>query len=399
MGLLVSLVAALPLLGALGAAGTLRLTDTTTAYLRSRVLARGAAFDVDTMPDVDLGLRWRRAQVSLRYAPQLTFRNVAGEDEFTLMAMHNAALVVSAGGRRLRLQVAQTLSIGRWNLGALTPLADRDPTTPDSATTARGTLLPYTETLRLRSEQTSASATYAWSRRVRSELRGSYGLYGGAPGESRRYLPLQYTGAVSLSVGVLLTRRQQLESTLSGSHVSTSNDYEHWVATLGQAWSMRLARTTSTSLALGAFVHDSHLPDGSRRTGVVPAGAASLSHGVLFHRVRTTLMAGGSVIPFFNMITGDLQTSLQASASASVQRRYTTGVVMVDALQTLPLDAQRMTRLVGGGVRFVQRVGEPCDLFAGVRVQHQEVAGLELSVPWQWSIHAGATVRAPTLSF
>lgn len=399
MSSLVSFFAALPLLGALGAAGSLRLSDSTTAYLRSRLVGPGTALDLATTPEADASLMWRRARINLRYAPQLTLRDTAGPDSPTLLVMHDASAVATYATRRLELQLGQSLSMGRWNPGTLTQLSDRDPTEPESATTARTALLPNAASIELRSEQTSFSGSYRLTRRTGSTVRGSYGIFGGASGESRLVQPLQRTATVALSVAHALTRRQQLETTLGGVQTSTSNGYEHWVATAAEAWSLSVSRSTSTSLALGAFFYDSRGPDDLQSSGLVPSGALSVRQAGVLGRVHTRLLAGSSVLPFLNTLTGELQTSLQATTSLSAQYLDTTVSIYGDALQTLPLGGTRSARVLGAGLRLEQELSDTFALMAGARVQHQELASAELLVPYQWVVYAGAVVRAPVLSF
>jgi hypothetical protein len=399
------LFAALPLLGLPHAVGSVDVADTTSTYLRGTGKGEAPAFDVDTLPEISAKLALRRAQLRVDYAPRLTLRDVADDDR-TLYTLHNAAASFSHQTPRLTLGLSQTLTLGRQyfsNLG-VSGVPDQTGATgvPLDTTSVASTgvqLLPSVQSLRVRSQQTIAAVSYLWTPRWSTELRGSY-LIAGGRGEAEQLLqPRRREGNAALGLGYLVSRRQQLTSVATLSRVLVSNGFEHWLTGVGEDWSLQWTRTVRSHLNVGGVYRRTQRPDGSEQTSVVPDAAAALGYEAVRGTFNLTLEASGAVSPLINTLTGQLQVAGRGQLAGNLRYHQTTGILTVDAYQTLPPDAALATRLIGGGVVIGQLLTTWLSLGGAARLQHQRLEGSPLSLPLQWALSVSLRGQIRTLRF
>lgn len=391
------LLAVVPLLGLPRVAGSLTVSDTSALYVRSDFELEQATLGFENAPRVDLALELRRVRLELGYGPRVVAANIAGTGEPLLLLLHEAAATLRYGGKRGQLALGQSLVLGEQYLAKLPQTTAVDPIAPPDPTTSRATPLANTQSLRTRAHLTSALAAYSLTRRHQGEGAASYTVSGGADGEARALQPLLRTVFGALGLRFRLTRRDDLVTSASTYRTTTSNGFEHWVATASESWSSRLSTRTTSSLALGIGYRDTERPDGDRKRSPLPLGSASINHALRVMHSLGSLSAGVALSPNVNPLTGELQTTLQGSASSAVKKRDSTFELTIDALQSLPVDETRATRVVGGGVRATHQLARWFSLFAGVRLQHQEIADTALSLSLSWAVSGGCLLASPPL--
>lgn len=399
MTLIPWLLAVVPLLGLPRAAGSVTVSDSSALYVRDNFRFQGATLSIENAPRIDLDVGFRALRLSLGYGPRIVGAGVGGADSPSLLVMHEGSASLRYERRRTQLAAGHALSIGELFLGKLPTAPAPDAIAPPDPTTSRATPLANAQSLRIRAHTTSAIGSYRWTRRAQSELAASYGLSGGADAASRALQPSMRTLAFSSALRFLQTPRALLVTSGGASRVATSNDYQHWIATVSQTLSYRATRVTSTSLTVGAAFRNTQDPEDDVERGLVPIAGGSLDRRLKLGRGLGSLQAGVSLSPFVNMLTGELQTALQGTSSAGLQRKRASAALTLDALQTLPVDASRATRVIGGGVRGSRRVAEWLDLFLGLRLQHQRIEDTALSLSLQWAVSAGCVIATPPRLF
>lgn len=393
------LLAVVPLLGLPRAAGTLTVSDGSAVYVRGDFELERVTLGVENAPRVDLAVDFRRLELALRYGPRFVGGDVAGPGDPAFLLLHEGTATLRYSGKRGDVALGQSLRIGEQYLGKLPQTTAVDPIAPADPTTSRATPLANADSLRIRAQTTSGLASYFLTRRHRLEGGASYTISGGANAAARALQPSLRTIEFSAGVRARLTRNDDLGSVGSAFRTRTSNDYQHWVATLQESWSTRISERTSSALMLGIGYRDSQAPGGKRTRAPLPVGSASVIHALRIAHSRGTLSAGAALSPFINLLTGEFQSSLQGSVSSSLQKRDTRLDLTVDALQTLPLDAPRATRVIGGGLRTTHQVARWISLFAGLRVQHQHIADTTLSLALQWAITGGCALESLPFRF
>jgi hypothetical protein len=390
------LLAVVPLLGLPRVAGTVTVSDSSALYVRGDFELQQVTLGFENAPRVDVGLELRRLRLELGYGPRFVAANIASPGEPFFLLLHEAAATLRYGGKRGQLALGQSLALGEQYLAKLPQTTAVDPIAPPDPTTSRVTPLANTQSLRTRAHFTSGIAAYSLTRRHQMEGSASYAVGGGADAAARALQPRLRTVAVGTGLRYRVTRRDDLVTTGTAYRSVTSNGFEHWVGTLGESWSSRLSARTTSSLALGIGYRDSQGPD-KRTRSPLPVGSASLSHALRIVHSRGSLAAGVALAPNVNALTGELQTVVQGSVSGGLQKRDLALELMLDALQSVPGDATRATRVIGGGVRATQQVARWVSLFAGVRLQHQEIADTALSLSLSWAVSGGCLLVVPPL--
>jgi hypothetical protein len=374
------------------------VSDTSALYLRDDFDFGRPSLGIENAPRLDLALGWSALQLSLGYGPRLVVAELVGGSSPSLLLLHEASASLRYQRTRTQVAVGHSLSIGEQYLGKLPQASAADPLAPPDPTVSRATPLANSQSLRIRTETTSGLASYLWTRRIASEATVAYGVGGGADGAARALQPRLRTLALASSLRFRWSARQDLGTAAGASRVRTSNGYEHWIATLSEAWSMRWTPLTSSNLSVGAAWRETQRPDKTKSSEPAPIASSSISHLFRMARGNGALQAGASLAPNVNVLTGELQLAVQGSASAGVQRKRSAAELTADALQTLPADATRATRVVGGGIRLTQQTAEWLLLFAGLRLQHQQIADTSLSLALQWAITAGCTLQSSPLT-
>lgn len=389
-----------------GTAGTLQVSDTTSSYVSRAVGGDEAIYSLDTAPRLALELRWKRAAFGANYGPRFTLlRRGADDRSFALLQSADAGLSVS--GPRYQLSISYALSFGRQYLGNLVPPRDvaangsvLPPPPADEMAIARTPLLPAAQVIRLRSQQATVRASYALTRRLRSNVSGSGSDSGGANLASRRLLPRQRNATAAVALAFVIRPRHQLSSGAEGTYIRTSSGFEHRIGVVSEAWTAQWTRITTSTLNLGVQLQRSDTPNGVRKPRPAFNGAGSLENTFqLVGRFKATTQLGAGVSPLVNLLSGELQMTARASASFGVSINKTSLQLALDGYQTLPIDAQRASRIGGVGLRLSHEVTKWLDLVAGSRVQAQRVGAAPNGVPPQWVVSAGLGLRAPPLRF
>ncbi len=404
------------LLGPTLAAVSLTLVDATTAEVRSLPDGRSVALDLSTSPGALLSVSGRRSAWSFGYAPRIALLNVTRDSE--LAVFHNAFVGYAWWHKRLRLTAAVNGSFGAQSVVSARnpagfPATDAAPPIPGDMTPAPAAppppadltsdpFLPQREVLETGSVGVSLGLGYQMARRWNLSLGTSYDISGGV-NDSKPLIPLQRTAAGSASVGHNLTRRDDLETTLSSAVTDVPDIGSRFLTiTLLETWGHRFGRRSNGSLGAGAtYLRARATRRGAIDNSIQANGSASFSQGFLLSDGATlTALANVTVDTGYNQLLGVVGQRVSGTASLSWERDRTTASAQWQTSQTLPVNDPSSALSYGAGVSFGYRVADPFQLTAGGSWSHQvlpdSVAASGAS-PDQWGAFVGFTLTLPIL--
>ena len=392
------LFAVVPLLGLPRTVGSATVSDSSSFFARGEL--KGATVTgVDSTPQLDLSFMFRHVTVTGAYAPRLVLASLAAPQDLRLMVLHNALASVRYTNRRSQISLGQYLSIGEQYLGTLPQQVSRDALSPIPPSTSRAPLLATTDSLRISDGTTSFVATHRWTERWTSGFYASYALIGGADAASRALSPRFKTAAFATPLDHRLTERAELQLRASASYVETSVGPQYWISDLTTTWRMTWAPDLTTTLTGGAAWLESRRDDTGWEARAAPTIAASVSQKLRRRLVSVTLRGGGSIAPYVNALTAELQTTMQGSVATVLAIEKTEVVLSADGSRSLPLDASDRFRVLGIGARLNQAVVDWLLAYAQFRALEQHVLGSSLSLRPQWLLLAGVSLSAPRLDF
>lgn len=454
MILLPSLFALASYLALPGTVGTLRISDTTAAYVSRAIRGGdGAIYSIDTAPRLAIDLSWkRRVTLSVGYGPRFSGLKlpstpagtpVNGTDQESRSAgtrdsgfghaiLHGADASITHNGPRFRLLASYALVMGTQYLANLVQ-PTRDAGMRIDPTQARTALLPNANRIDIRSQYTNAGVGYAWTRRFSSDLGGGYTSAGGTDCSSRSLWPRQRAWVASVSLTAQLTPQHGLVSAVQGQYIRTRGGtivdgdgddmedgprdqddvcapgpggepyeeprYRHRILSFGETWRAQWTRLVNTTLSAGVQVQRSRTPDGYQKPKPGPSVAASVTSALPFvGRAKASGQWGLSVAPFVNILTGELQMTGQTSALFEVSILKTKVRLSLDGYQTLPVGADNASSILGTGAAVIQEVTDWFDVGGGARLQVQRVAFTE-ALPTQWVVSLGIGLHAPAIKF
>jgi len=337
------------------------------------------------------------------------------------VAALSAALTYTYTTARWELTLQESVSVSEQGLAGLALAAPLDAAGVPSPTPSVGTTaaeLVRTDRVRTFNETTSAALQYQLSRRLRSNYQLSYSISGGLRDQDEARVPQIRTASGSAGLTHLLSRRDDLTSTvtLTQSEVSSTENTagadlpgaDHWILGLTEAWIRRWNPAVSTTLSAGVTGSSSGT-DGieEREESVNPNLAASL-FATLYNRRQTTFSAalGSTLAPQINGLTGDLQTQLGAFAGLGLTVEETSVNAEATMGQTLPADEAGAARVVTAGAGMTQRVFEFMTIGAQYRSIWQDVASdssndLDASddLPRLWTATFTLAVVGPGIDF
>ncbi|HMI94853.1 MAG TPA: hypothetical protein VK509_25945, partial [Polyangiales bacterium] len=329
----------------------------------------------------------------------------------------SAALSYAYTTPRLELTLGQSVGVSDQSLAGLALAAPLDAAgvpspTPSVPTTAAE--LVQTGQVRTFAETTSAALQYQLTHRLRSQYQLSYNISGGLRDRDEEQLPQIRTASGSAGLTQLLSRRDDLTTTvvLTQSEVSPrklpsgdlSSGTDHWIVGLTEAWVRRWNRDVTSTLSAGVTGSSSGT-DGvdDRDESIDPNLSATLFASLYNHR-RTTLSTalGASLAPQINGLTGQLQTQLGAFAGLGLNVEETSVNAEGTLGQALPTDEPGAARIVTVGVGMSQRVLEFLTLGAQYRSIWQNVDNLGSNAqaqPRLWTATFTLALVGPAIDF
>lgn len=389
------------------AAGTLDASHLARIYARQAATGDAAAIDLENAPRLELGLAWPTTTLTLDYSPRLLWMDMLGADPSPALLLHSAGLRLSWRRPRYTLSFAQTAAVGDQNFARFDPagsLAAPAPSpTPGGAamTPPELDLLPRATLVRIAAAETSASLRYAWSQRWSSELRTAFDISGGANADAQRFLPRRRTARVDASVGFRGSRRDDLSTGLSVAQTSTSNGYDHWLASLTERWSRSFAPESGGELGAGVAIQDTTGPAGTTSTKWVPVGTASAWHAVRMRAAQIRLRWDLGYRPEVNVLAGTLQSRLSTTAQASLLVERSSVRLTLGAAQTFPRAASDAAEVISADLALERELLEWLSAELGAQILRQRSArgDAPASIGSRWLLYGGLRARLPEARF
>jgi hypothetical protein len=383
------------------AAGTLRLADSTRVYARRSLVDQTAVFDLQNALEIDATLAWPKVQLEAGYAPRFTYAQGFGTAPDSGFWLHSALARLSLREPRYTLSLMQTGTIGEQDFTRTGATALEQPAAGDTMMPPKVVLIPNARFLPVAAEETIGKFTYQLSRRWSSDVQASFGFSGGSNSTAQMILPRQRRAQLDTALDFDWSRRDELSSQLSGVQVETSNNYEHWLASLTEVWSRRWTANSGSDLGLGVAFQDSIAPDQSRQRAWVPIGSANLTQAILTHDMQLRFRLGIGYGPNVNVILGRLQERLQVTALTSLTTTRTTVSLTLAAAQTLPADAPDASRLASAALAFEYVLLDWLNGQLGGQAtrQQQALLGGTDTGSTAWLLYAGLEARAPAFRF
>lgn len=402
------------------AMGSLKITDAARMYARRSLVDQAATANADDRLLLDAGLSWPTLQLQLDYEPRVTFVDIFGPQPAGPLWLQSAAARLTLHEPRYSLSLTQTGSFGEQELiGAGVIAAPQLPQTSSAAPQAQAgspaqpmpaqptttppamaptlNLLPSARSIRIADEETAASLTALWSRRWQSYFRASFGFLGGADPAARSLLPRQRRAQLASSVSYDMSRRDQLGTVLSGAQIETSNGYDHWLASLAEAWATRWTSATRSELSLGVAFSDSTSPSAASSSRWGPIASASLMHESLFREMHVHMQIGVGYAPDVNVLLGRLQNRLQTSALLGVELGPVAARLLLGAAQTIPAHAPYAVTVATAALNVEYGLLQWLSAQTGAQLARQAFAGANSGTTWL--AYAGLEARASEVRF
>jgi hypothetical protein len=424
-------------------AGTVEVLDTSTLTLRATQPAPiistpqlkevVIAADASTMPAARLQLSDRRWEYALGYAPSVTAADL--EQGLQLQLMQAGSASISWHERFFRFMVSEAGSYGQLNAGAPyqaaaagaatggtrggtgQPNAPNGPTPPVAG---QPLLLNGTTFVNYGASDTSAAASLAVGRRVTVAVSGGYHVSGGLDASGQLLLPKQFGEYARLSLGVVFSRVDSLDSAVSAQDgtsigLCAQGQQGTLVTVNGQSYPFcrerspslqlqetyhhALSRTENLSFTAGAAVSETQTANFQQVAVVQPIAMATYI-GRFDTRGTGNLAVAAQLAPSLDIRTGLLSERIELTASLGrvvaprVLLTFTAGM-----LQSIPFpvdDPYPVTSLTGA-VQARIHLNPQVDVAIGGQTvwQTQSTYGTLSSEIGMVSV----TARAPKLKF
>lgn len=420
------------------AVGSLEISESARGALRGGVYGNRQELGFDNLLQIDASLTWPTTILSLGYGPRFGVARVLDGTlprQVTLMHDIDAGLQLREG--RFRLDLREVASFGQQSFGqlygfptgaALAGSAATAATPTDTAgasgtgTAASGTIpagagdpVRLGSGVQVYSFRSSAAASYLWTRRLESTLDLSYSLSGAESPKLEtvddRVEPLSYPriqiADAESSLMYDVTHTQSIGPVLGAQH--GWSDRDNWgLVSLAAAYSLRWTSRTTLDIRAGAAYRDSRaresvtldgMPAGaSRDRGIVPVGAASLSHSIDSRTLRARFSANVTYEPMVNTLQAVLQDRLTALASASLATRWDSITLSLTGSQSFPTDDPEAAMFAGASLAYDHQFSK----WIGVEVGGQVVDQLtdsNVSSGTIWTVYAGLGAQLSPLRF
>lgn len=284
------------------------------------------------------------------------------------VAALSAALSYVYSQARWELTLAQSVGVSEQSLAGLalnSPL-DGGALAPSGVPGVDPAEFVNGERVRTIFETTSAGLSYLLTRRLRSQFLLSYTISGGLRDRDRNTdrdqggVPGLRTANASAGLTYLLSRRDDLSTTVTVTQTEASTGTDHWSLGLTESWVRRWNPDLISTLSAGVAGSSSGSDASADRTETVdPLVTASL-FATLYRGPGTTWSAtlGSSVAPHVNGLTGQLQTQLSAFAGTTLSVDETSVSADATAGQTLPSDEPGAARVISAGIGMRQDLFE-----------------------------------------
>lgn len=368
-------------------AGTLAVEDRTEARVRAPGTDTAAAsFDLETTPALRLSLASRRTRFTLSYAPRLTLWDVGTPDLRPTLLNAGAARLEWQGARTL-LSIQQSGSYGGVSFASV-PLSPGE-----NGALPRPQVIPTRQLIQFASSTTTLASRLTL-RRWTLDMTIGYELSGGAGAASRAFLPFQGGPGGRMTAGYDASRRDRLETSVSGSEASFSTGAQSVVVQVDEVYRHLLSRLTEARLSIGVSEARTRTsPTAAYAFGTYPVAEAVIDHHPN-HDGHTDVRVGVKLGPVVNRLIGLVDQRVEGSLVLTHRHRRLDTHVFASGSQSIPANDVNATSLVSGELGAAYRVTRLVVFDAGLRGmwQRQTIAQVGFL---QGTLFFGVTLRAP----
>lgn len=366
----------------------LALQDRTEARLRS--FDQGdPRLDLANIPSVNLALTSERTEATLTYSPAFTLLAV-GAPDFDFVTFHTVEGQLTYRFRRGFMSLRESANFGQNNFrltlapGVTDPSAPR-PTDPDvpatpntpSAAPTQGRVLD--QVVWYASSTTTLTFGQSLSARTNLYEYATYGVRGGLDDVAAETYPLQQQLAVGTGVGVQVSRRDTLTSTIGGQQVRTRGFADAYVVGVQEDWARILSARVRGNLAAGLGYGFGTDLDGNETRRFFPTLTLRLTADVL---PQASLNASVALAPVVDQFTGAIDqrvTWLLAFNQSFGKFSWT-----ASANGTVSVDQSTSTSITsaGGTLGAFYQLSRDFSVDARASSSFQVLAGVEPSSLW-----------------
>jgi hypothetical protein len=377
------------ILGLAALRGTVEISNRVQVAARDGVAAAGPTLDVETSPDVKLGVRSRRWELTADYAPRFTgtLLGVAPQS----YVLQQSRLGARFQGVRASIELYQDAGYGRLSLLALLADPGAMPGTPRLAALPKAEIIDYAWS------RTGLVSRLAASRRWGFTLAADSSLSGGVGESARAAMPFQTALHGGISAEYAASRKDHLITSLDASRALFSSGWDDTLIESKLSWRHDLRRDTTATLA-GGIGWASSYTDVSR---VARASAVPIAEAKLTHRPRASSIDLGLTVrlaPIFDGLSGRIDERVESLAAVTWTPARALAIQgQLGVARSIPWSEGEALSLGFGGVTITYRVNDILQLDTGARSAW--AGGRGVDTPAQWMAFAGATLRIPTLRF
>jgi hypothetical protein len=335
---LASLFAIIALMNIPAAVGTLKVSDSARAAVRSAIADQDEQVGLDNLLRLDLSLLWPTTELTVGYGPHLGLaRLLDGSAHWDAYFMHEVDAGFYLREARYTLGLTQTFSFGTQsfaqlfsvpqavNVAAPGAAPDTSPSALSAAATAAtpvsllpggtGNLVPL-RPVKYLGLSSRAAFTYQFSPRWESHTDASYNVSGGRE-EDRDLLPRLDTIDLGSALEYAITRRQSVGGVLRGERGWTDQG-DFWLAAMAATWADRVSLPTEVSFSAGiSYRNTAETGSPTRAYAFAPVASAGITHSVSLRGSRLLFGLVASYDPSVDALSATVQNRITGLASAS----------------------------------------------------------------------------------
>jgi hypothetical protein len=320
------------------ALGTLRVSDSARAAIRSAIADQDEQIGLDNLLRLDLSVLWPTIELTVGYGPRLSLvRELDGSEPWAANFLHEVDAGFYVRDARYTLGLSQSFSYGTQSFGQIFAVPEgisvaapgTAPGTSPSALaagasaatpvtpvpTGTGDLVPL-RSVKYLGYSGGASLTYLFSPRWESNFNADYSVSGGRDGDED-ILPRIHTVDLGGAVEHAVTRHQSVGGVLHGQR-GWSAQGDFWLAELAASWALRFSLATTLSLRAGIGYRDTGDEGFDTRTqSFSPVGSAGITHSITLPGSRALFGLVVTYDPAIDVVGATVQDRITGLASAS----------------------------------------------------------------------------------
>jgi hypothetical protein len=369
--------------------GTLDLSNRAQVGTRAGGILAGPTLDLETGPEVKLGVRSRLWEFSADYSPRFT-GSVAGADPQSYV-LQQGRIGARYQDRRTSISLYEDTGYGRLSLLTLGTYAGATlGTTPLTAPEA-------TEIIDYAWSRTGIVARLAATRRWSLTFTGELALSGGTGALAQVSMPFQTALRAGVGGDYAASRRDHLTTTLDAARAVFSTGLEDTLLEGKVSWRHDLDAGLATTLAAGMGWSSTRADTGpAARTRAAPIAEAGLTY-----RPRASTIELGLTLrlaPVIDAFSGRVDQRVDGTGSVTWEpTRNLTVQGQLGAARSIPWAEGVPLSMGFGAVTVTYRINDVVQVDGGGRSAWIRTEGMD--APAQWIAFAGLTFRVPTIRF